>query len=84
MTLQQYIDSPQLRTNKYTATVRRGTAAEFTFTNTDGLFLPQYLSTGKTSTSYDEASKTLTVRVAADAMPTDSVAWDYLNINVVD
>lgn len=84
MTLQQYIDSPQLRTNKYTATVRRGTAAEFTFTNTDGLFLPQYLSTGKTSTSYDEASKTLTVRVAADAMPTDSVAWDYLDIKVVD
>lgn len=84
LTLQQYIDSPQLRTNKYTATVRRGTAAEFTFTNTDGLFLPQYLSTGKTSTSYDEASKTLTVRVAADAMPTDSVAWDYLDIKVVD
>lgn len=84
MTLQQYIDSPQLRTNKYTATVRRGTAAEFTFTNTDGLFLPQYLSTGKTSTSYDEASKTLTVRVAADAMPTDSVAWGYLDIKVVD
>lgn len=84
MTLQQYIDNPQLRTNKYTATVRRGTAAEFTFTNTDGLFLPQYLSTGKTSTSYDEASKTLTVRVAADAMPTDSVAWDYLDIKVVD
>lgn len=84
MTLQQYIDSPQLRTNNYTATVRRGTAAEFTFTNTDGLFLPQYLSTGKTSTSYDEASKTLTVRVAADAMPTDSVAWDYLDIKVVD
>lgn len=84
MTLQQYIDSPQLRTNKYTATVRRGTAAEFTFTNTDGLFLPQYLSTGKTSTSYDEASKTLTVRVAADAMPTDSVAWDYLDIKIVD
>ena len=84
LTLQQYIDSPQLRTNKYTATVRRGTAAEFTFTNTDGLFLPQYLSTGKTSTSYDEASKTLTVRVAADAMPTDSVAWAYLDIKVVD
>ena len=84
MTLQQYIDSPQLRTDKYTATVRRGTAAEFTFTNTDGLFLPQYLSTGKTATSYDEASKTLTVRVAADAMPTDSVAWDYLYIKVVD
>lgn len=84
MTLQQYIDSPQLRTNKYTATVRRGTAAEFTFTNTDGLFLPQYLSTGKTSTSYDEASKTLTVRVAADATPTDSVAWYYLDIKVVD
>ena len=84
MTLQQYIDSPQLRTNKYTATVRRGTAAEFTFTNTDGLFLPQYLSTGKTSTSYDEASKTLTVRVAADAMPTDSVAWGYLDIKIVD
>lgn len=84
MTLQQYIDSPQLRTNKYTATVRRGTAAEFTFTNTDGLFLPQYLSTGKTSTSYDEASKTLTVRVAADATPTDSVAWDYLDVKIVD
>lgn len=84
MTLQQYIDSPQLRTNKYTATVRRGTAAEFTFTNPDGLFLPQYLSTGKTATSYDEASKTLTVRVAADAMPTDSVAWGYLDIKVVD
>ena len=84
MTLQQYIDSPQLRTNKYTATVRRGTAAEFTFTNTDGLFLPQYLSTGKTSTSYDEVSKTLTVRVAADAMPTDSVAWAYLDIKIVD
>lgn len=84
LTLQQYIDSPQLRTPKYTATVRRGTAAEFTFTNTDGLFLPQYLSTGKTSTIYDEASKTLTVRVAADATPTDSVAWDYLDIKVVD
>ena len=84
MTLQQYIDSPQLRTDKYTATVRRGTAAEFTFTNPDGLFLPQYLSTGKTATSYDEASKTLTVRVAADAMPTDSVAWDYLDIKIID
>lgn len=84
LTLQQYIDSPQLRTNKYTATVRRGTAAEFTFTNTDGLFLPQYLSTGNTSTSYDEASKTLTVRVDADATLTDSIEWDYLHINIVD
>lgn len=84
LTLQQYIDNAQLRTPKYTATVRRGTAAQFTITNPDGLFLPQYLSTGKTATSYDEASKTLTVRVAADAMPTDSVEWTYLNIKIVD
>ena len=67
----------------HTVTVTSGQEAQFTIRATGNLNnLPQYLSTGKTRTSYDASSKTLTVTVAADATPTDSIYWDDLKIIV--
>lgn len=64
-------------------TVTSGQEAQFTIRATGGTNnLPQYLSTGKTRTSYDASTKTLTVTVAADATPTDSIYWDDLKIIV--
>ena len=39
-----------------------------------------YITTGKTSTSWDPSTNTLTCRVSADATPTDSVFWQDLRI----
>lgn len=67
----------------HTVTVISGEEAKFTLTSTGKTNnLPKYTSTGKTSTSYDAASKTLTVTVAADATPTDSVYFEELKIIV--
>ena len=66
-----------------TVTVISGQEAQFKITSTGKENnLPKYVATGKTSTSYDAASKTLTVTVAADATPTDSVYFDELKIIV--
>lgn len=68
---------------QHTVTVISGQEAQFTIHATGNTnYLPQYVSTGKTRTSYDKSTKTLTVTVAADATPTDSVYWDDLKIIV--
>ena len=61
-----------------------GQEAQFTLQSNSYLKnnLPEYISTGKTRTSYDASTKTLTVTVAADATPTDSVYWEDLKIIV--
>lgn len=67
----------------HTVTVTSGQEAQFTIRATgDKNNLPSYIATGKTRTSYDASTKTLTVTVAADATPTDSVYWDDLKIIV--
>ena len=64
-------------------TVVSGQEAQFTLravgrTN----HLPSYISTGKTRTSYDASTKTLTVTVSADATSTDSIYWEDLKVIV--
>lgn len=67
----------------HVVTVTTGQKAKFTIQAVGRVNnLPEYKSTGKTSMSYDAASKTLTVTVAADATPTDSVYFDDLKIIV--
>lgn len=68
---------------KHTVTVTSGQEAQFTI-RANGLEnnLPKYISTGKTRTSYDGSTRTLTVTVAANATPTDSVYWSDLKIIV--
>lgn len=67
----------------HTVTVNSGQKAIFKIVSTGTTNnLPKYITTGKTSTSYDAASKTLTVTVSADATPTDSVYFDDLKIIV--
>ena len=69
--------------SEYTVTVMSGQEAQFTIRATGNTNnLPQYISTGKTRTSYDASTKTLTVTVAADATPTDSIYWGDLKIIV--
>ena len=68
---------------EHTVTVISGQEAQFTIRamgNTNAL--PDYIATGKTHTSYDASTKTLTVTVAADATSTDSIYWDDLKIIV--
>lgn len=68
---------------QHTVTVISGQEAQFTIRATGNTnSLPQYISTGKTRTSYDASTKTLTVTVAADATPTDSIYWNDLKIIV--
>lgn len=68
---------------QHTVTVISGQEAQFTIRATGNTnYLPWYISTGKTRTSYDTSTKTLTVTVAADATHTDSVYWDNLKIIV--
>lgn len=67
----------------HTVTVISGQEAQFTIRatgNTNNLHT--YISSGKTHTSYDASTKTLTVTVAANATPTDSIYWDDLKIIV--
>nr|DAR25224.1 MAG TPA: hypothetical protein [Caudoviricetes sp.] len=67
----------------HVVTVTTGQEAEFTVQSIGQInHLPEYLSTGKVRTSYDKTSKTLTVIVAADATPTDSIYWEDLKIIV--
>lgn len=68
---------------QHTVTVTSGQEAQFTI-RAEGSEnnLPEYISTGKTRTSYDDSTGTLTVTVAADATPTDSVYWPDLKIIV--
>lgn len=69
--------------DRYTVTVISGQEAQFTLRQIgSGASLGNNVSTGKTRTSYDESTKTLTVTVAADATHTDSVYWDDLKIIV--
>lgn len=69
--------------SNHTVTVVSGQEAQFTIRATGSVNnLAKYIATGKTSTSYDAASKTLTVTVAADATPTDSVYFEELKIIV--
>lgn len=66
---------------QHTVTVIQGEEAKFTIRATGRTNnLSKYIATGKTSTSYDASTKTLTVTVAADAKPTDSIYWDDLRI----
>ena len=68
---------------QHTVTVISGQEAQFTIRATGNTnYLPQYSSTGKTSTSYDASTTTLTVTVAADATATDSIYWNDLKIIV--
>ena len=69
--------------SRYTVTVISGQEARFTL-RTIGMVsnLSDYLATGKVSTSYDASTRTLTVTVAADATPTDSIYWTDLKIIV--
>ena len=69
--------------SQHTVTVISGQEAQFTIRATGNTNkLPRYIATGKTHTSYDASTKTLTVTVAADATATDSVYWDDLRIIV--
>ena len=69
--------------SQHIVTVTPGQEAQFTIRATGNINnLPQYISTGKTRTSYNASTKTLTVTVAADATPTDSVYWDDLKVIV--
>lgn len=70
--------------NRHIVTVMSGQEAQFTIRSNSYLKnnLPKYISTGKTHTSYDASTKTLTVTVAADATLTDSVYWEDLKIIV--
>lgn len=69
--------------NQHTVTVTSGQEAIFTIRATGSKNkLPEYISLGKTRTSYDDSTKTLTVTVAADATSADSVYWDDLKIIV--
>ena len=68
---------------QHTVTVTSGQEAQFTIRAAGSENnLPEYISTGKTRTSYDASTKTLTVTVAANATPTDSVYWPDLKIIV--
>lgn len=68
---------------EHTVTVISGQEAQFTIRATGSTnALPDYIATGKTHTSYDASTKTLTVTVAADATSTDSIYWDDLKIIV--
>lgn len=68
---------------QHTVTVTKGEEAQFTLRATGNVNnLPNYISTGKTRTSYNASTKTLTVTVATDATPTDSIYWDDLKIIV--
>ena len=61
----------------------RGESAVFTVhSEYDAHGLDTYRSTGKITTGYDEYNRTLTVYVAHDATPTDSVYWEHLKIIV--
>lgn len=64
-------------------TVVSGQEAQFTLRATGRTNnLPSYIATGKTRTSYDASTKTLTVTVSADATPTDSIYWEDLKVIV--
>lgn len=66
---------------QYTVIVTSGEEAEFTIRAVNQRNnLPDYVSTGKTRTSYDASTKILTVTVAADATSTDSIYWDDLKV----
>lgn len=68
---------------QHTVTVTSGQEAQFTIRATGNTNnLPNYIATGKTRTSYNASTKTLTVTVAADATPTDSIYWDDLKVIV--
>ena len=68
---------------QHTVTVTSGQEAQFTIRAAGSENnLPGYISTGKTRTSYDASTKTLTVTVAANATPTDSIYWPDLKIIV--
>ena len=61
----------------------RGEGAVFTVhSEYDAHDLDTYHSTDKITTGYNADSQTLTVAVAADATPTDSVYWERLKIIV--
>lgn len=69
--------------SRYTVTVISGQEAHFTIRATGAVSnVADYLATGKVSTSYDKSTRTLTVTVAADATPTDSIYWTDLRIIV--
>lgn len=69
--------------SQHTVTVTSGQEAQFTLRATGNVNkLPSYISTGKTRTSYDASTKTLTVTVSADATPTDSIYWEDLKVIV--
>lgn len=68
---------------KHTVTVISGEEAQFTLRSVSRTNnLPNYISTGKTRTSYDASTKTLTVTVSADATLTDSIYWEDLKVIV--
>ena len=68
---------------QHTVTVTSGQEAQFTIRAAGSENnLPGYISTGKTRTSYNASTKTLTVTVAANATPTDSIYWPDLKIIV--
>ena len=68
---------------KHTVTVISGEEAQFTLRSVSRTNnLPNYISTGKTRTSYDASTKTLTVTVSADATATDSIYWEDLKVIV--
>ena len=69
--------------SQHIVTVTPGQEAQFTIRATGHINnLPDYIATGKTRTSYDASTKTLTVTVSADATATDSIYWDDLKIIV--
>ena len=67
----------------HNVTITSGQEAQFTIRAIQNKnALPNYISTGKIRTSYDESTKTLTVTVAANATSTDSIYWEDLKIIV--
>lgn len=69
--------------SQHIVTVTPGQEAQFTIRAVGSINnLPDYIATGKTRTSYDASTKTLTVTVSADATATDSIYWDDLMVIV--
>lgn len=75
--------SETTRINKsLVVTVTPGQEAKFSIRSLAGYEFSDLITTGKIKTSFDKGTNTLTVTVAADATPTDSIFWRLLKIIV--
>lgn len=64
-----------------TITHSAGTESVVTLQDTCG-DAKSYITSGKVSTSWDEATTTLTINISVNAEATDSQSWDFLKIDI--